>query len=430
MTRSSVRRIVDRLGTFDALVLTALLWFLAKFLRYAFPPLFESLQATYGVSNAEIGWAFTAFMLAYAVMQFPSGIFADRLGSVRVIIVGALVTSLAALILVLAVPFAGLVALMIGLGIGTGVHKTVAVGLLSRTYPERTGRVLGIFDTFGTFGGVLAPIAVVAAAGLPGSRPGWRTLLFVTGLCGIAITAGFGRRVPRRLRERGDNTSMLDDTSPATADGHAGVTGETAGSRSTPNWRAYVSLFADRRFSVFVTVTICFSVTYNGLVAFLPLYLTQEAGLSAATAGVLYSALFVASLVQPVAGELSDRIGTVPVIVATLALATLALVAITTLTGTAGPLVLGIAVVCLGLGAHGFRPVRGAYLMDTLPDSISAGGFGLVRTLLMGAGAVAPGVVGTLSETGGFQLAFWLLAVSIAIAAVLSLGLLVTEDSA
>ena len=29
-----------RLGRFDALLLTSLIWFLAKFVRYAFPPLF------------------------------------------------------------------------------------------------------------------------------------------------------------------------------------------------------------------------------------------------------------------------------------------------------------------------------------------------------------------------------------------------------
>ncbi|MFC6730779.1 MFS transporter, partial [Natronoarchaeum mannanilyticum] len=157
-----------RLGRFDVLVLTSLLWFLAKFLRYAFPPLFGSLQTVYGVSNATLGTAFTGFMLAYAAMQFPAGLLADRFGSVRVITAGALVAIGAALVVVVDSPFAVLVLAMVVMGAGTGVHKTVAVELLSRTYPARTGRALGIFDTFGTFGGVVAPAGVVLFAGLPG----------------------------------------------------------------------------------------------------------------------------------------------------------------------------------------------------------------------------------------------------------------------
>ena len=48
-----------RLARFDALVATSLVWFLGKFLRYAFPPLFGTLGDTYGVSRAALGTAFT-----------------------------------------------------------------------------------------------------------------------------------------------------------------------------------------------------------------------------------------------------------------------------------------------------------------------------------------------------------------------------------
>src|SRR6056297_1205220 len=150
-----------RLGRFDVLVLTSLLWFLAKFLRYAFPPLFGSLRTVYGDSQATLGTALMGFRLAYAAMQFPAGLLADRFGSVRVITPGALVAIGAALLVVVDSPFVVLVFAMVVMGAGTGVHKTVAVELLSRTYPARTGRALGIFDTFGTFGGVVAPAAVV-----------------------------------------------------------------------------------------------------------------------------------------------------------------------------------------------------------------------------------------------------------------------------
>jgi len=80
-----------------------------------------------------------------------------------------------------------------------------------------------------------------------------------------------------------------------------------------------------------VIVTIAFSFAYNGAVAFLPLYLSQAAGLSTATANLLYSALFAVTFVQLVSGDLSDRFGRFPVMVAALALAAAALVGVVAL---------------------------------------------------------------------------------------------------
>ncbi len=391
MTKLTAR--VRGLAEFDALVLASLIWFLAKFLRYAFPPLFPTFQVEFAVSNALLGTAFTVMMTVYALMQFPSGALADRLGAVVVVVAGASVAAVGALALVLPLPFAALVGAMLLVGLGTGTHKTVAVRLLSRTYPSRTGRALGVLDTFGAFGGVAAPAAVVALAAFAD----WHAVFLLAGIVGVGLAGGFALRAPRRVPP------------PADADGDS----------ETTNPRAYLDLFRDRRFSAFVGVTLCFSFAYNGAVAFLPLYLAERAGLSQATASLLYSALFVVSLVQLLTGDLSDRVGRLPVIAATLGLAAVALLALLAL-GTAGPIPLGVAVVALGLGSHGFRPVRGAYLSAVIPESVAGGGLGVVRTLLMGAGAVAPAVVGVVSDLTNFGVAFALLAAAMSGAVVLT----------
>jgi MFS family permease len=168
-------------------------------------------------------------------------------------------------------------------------------------------------------------------------------------------------------------------------------------------------LFGEWRFGAFVAATILFSFAYNAAIAFLPLYLTTEANLASTTASLLYSVLFVMSLVQLGTGELSDRIGSLPIIVVTLALASVSLAAILLLTGVGGPIALGAAIAALGAGSHGYRPVRGAYLVDVIPESVAGGGLGVVRTLTMGAGAASPAIIGVLSETVGFQPAFRLL---------------------
>ncbi|ACV46456.1 MULTISPECIES: MFS transporter [Halomicrobium] len=385
------------LARFDALVLTASLWFIGKFLRYAFPPLFGTLGESYGVSRTVLGTAFTGFMLVYAAMQFPSGALADRLGSVRVIAAGAALAATGALVLVVDAPFAVLAGAMVLMGAGTGAYKTVAVRLLSGVYPDRTGRALGVFDTVGAFGGVAAPAAVVAVGGvslLTGAP--WRTVFLAGGIATIVLAALFVRRVPQRLSSRADDDATATD---ATGDGVA--VGD------------YLTMFREWQFAGFVAVTILFSFAYNGTVAFLPLYLADETALTAATANLLFSALFVVSLVQLVTGEASDRVGTAPMLVVTLAVATAGLVAVLVFSATGGPLALGGAVVALGLGAHGYRPVRGAYLMAVVPEDVAGGSLGVVRTLLMGAGAVAPAIVGWLSDVANFQVAFGLLAAAL-----------------
>ncbi len=386
------------LAGFDVLVLVSLIWFLAKFLRYAFPPLFPAFQTEFGVTNGQLGAAFTAMMTVYAAMQFPSGALADRLGAVRVVVAGGGVAAVGALALTLPVPFAALVGGMLLVGLGTGAHKTVAVRLLSRTYPRHTGRALGVLDTFGAFGGVAAPAAVVAVT----TRAHWHTVFLAAGGVGVALAGAFAVRAPQRV-----------------------PTPETTSGEGVPA-RAYLDLFRDPLFTAFVLVTLAFSFAYNGMVAFLPLYLSERGGLATETASLLYSALFVVSLVQLATGDLSDRVGQLPVIAATLGVAAAGSVAFVAV-GAASPAVLGAAVVVLGLGSHGFRPVRGAYLTTVVPDGVAGGGLGVVRTLLMGAGAVAPAVVGVTSERYGFGVAFGLLAVSMCLAVVAVGGVAVLQ---
>jgi MFS family permease len=415
---------VRRLRTYDAVALTALLWFLGKFVRYAFPPLFGPLQAGYDVSNAAVGTAFTGFMLVYALMQFPSGAIADRVGPVPVIALGAGVAGVGSLALAVDTPFIVLAGIMLVIGAGTGAHKTVAVRLLARTYPDRAGRVLGAHDTLGALGGVAAPAAVVLVltpppvlAALLGPLPGadWRGLFVVTGITALAAAVVFAARVPARLSA---SAMAPTDADPA----------------ADPGVNAYLVAFRDPRLAAFVFVTVAFSFAYNGAVAFFPLYLSAVAGLSTSTASLIYAALFAATFVQLVSGDLSDRLGRLPVMAAALALASVALAVVvalgsdgSALTGRYAPITLGALVVAFGLGSHGFRPVRGAFLVETLPDRLAGGGLGVVRTLLMGAGAFAPAVVGAIADRAGFRPAFAALAGSLALAALVAAGLWATR---
>lgn len=386
-----------RRGRHAGFAVTAAIWFLAKLLRYAFPALFPTFTREFGASNAALGGAFTAMMAVYSLMQFPSGALADRLGAVRIVAGGGAVAAAGALVVAVPAPFALLLVGMVLVGLGTGAHKTVSITLLARLYPERTGRALGVFDTAGTMGGVVAPPAVVAAAALAG----WRPLFLGIAALGVGLSGAALAVVPRRDRPDTDEATVA--------------------------LQPYIGLFGDPRFALFAGVTFCFGFAYTGVTAFLPLYL-DSLGVAPGTASLLYSLLFAASFAQVLTGAAADRVGRLPLALAVLATAAVALAALVAL-GAASPAVLAAAVVAFGVGAHGFRPVRGAYLSGIVPDDVSGGGIGLVRTLLMGVGAAAPAVVGLVADATGFGAAFRLLVVSMALAALLAGALAVVERS-
>jgi len=408
---------IDKLKQFDALILVSLIWFLAKFVRYAFPPLFGPLQSAYGVSNSILGTAFTSFMIIYALMQFPSGVIADSIGSIRVVAAGVAVAGVGALSLFFDLNFGFLIAAMLVIGAGTGVHKTVAIRLITRIYSNRPGRALGIHDTFGSFGGVAAPSLVVVFLSAPASlsiffdimpESNWRGVFLLTGIAGLFLSSTFiiqNRRKP------------FFDTDGATVDSSNG---------SSTSLLDYVTLFSDARFVVFVIATTGFSFAHNGLVAFLPLYLSQVSELSNTTASLLYSIFFWVTFVQLLTGDISDRFGRMLLMAIMGVTATAAMWGIVFLPN-AGIVLLGSLIAFVGVGAHGFQPIRGAYLMNHLPDHLSGGGLGIVRTLLMGIGALAPVIVGITADILNFRVAFGVLAAVVAVSTIGLIGLWVVE---
>ncbi|WP_418283019.1 MFS transporter [Halorubrum sp. DTA98] len=390
-------RFRDGVRTYDLVIVVSLLWFMVQFLRFVFPPLFETFQSTFAVTNTETGILFTAMMLAYSAVQFPSGVLGDRYGRPLVILVGASVFTGAALLVAASPSFLVIMLGAVLIGLGTGPHKAVAIPLLSHKYEDRTGRALGTMDTIGQFGGMVAPLVVVGVL----SVFVWQGVFVLGAVVSAVLVVTFYVvvRGDTELRVKGSVSQSPDD---------GGDEGSTT---------SYLSVFSDRSLLVFVVVTMLFTFAWNGLSSFFPLFLATEKGLSSGMAGVLYSLLFVASVSQAVTGDLSDRMGRLRVSVVLFVFMSVGLAGLIALESLAA-LVLITAVV--GIGFHGFRPVRDSYLMDVIPDSVGGGTLGVIRTGMTAVGALAPAVTGYLSDTVGFVVAFLVLGTAAAIAGVLT----------
>lgn len=423
LSRPSIGSVSRFLRTYDLVFLVAFLWFMVQFLRFIFPPLFATFQSVYGVSNTQTGLLFTLLMFGYSAMQFPGGWLADRFHEVSVMVGGALLFALAAFFAGLAPTFVLIMLAAVGIGVGTGIHKTVAISYLSRVYPERTGLSLGIMDTIGQFGGMLAPIVVVAllASVLP-----WESVFFIGAAVSVVLAAAlFYRAHPNKGYERRDQQSAVDQTAADGTDVEAvdasdsPDTAETVGETEDDD-HSYLAIFADRKLLLFLMVTMLFTFSWNGLSAFFPLFLADEKGLSPSTAGVAYSLLFAASVSQTVTGGASDTIGKLAISVLLFGVMIGGLIALLITNSVLA--ILGLTVVT-GIGFHGFRPVRDSYLMDLIPSSIGGGTLGIVRTGMTAIGGVAPLAIGFLSDVFGYTVAFGVIVCALASGCVLILVL-------
>lgn len=376
--------IASQLAEFRTLGAVSLIWFLVLFVRQAFPPLFVTLQSEFQVSNTEVGFLFSLLMGTYALTQFPSGILSDRIGNLAVIAIGTGLLSLGTVGFSLAPTFTLLAVAASIIGLGSGMHKTVAIDLLSEEYSSRRGFALGVMDTIGQLGGVAAPLVVIA---LLASALSWNLLFIATAIVGIIfvvlISGGYVSRAE----------SPRPPTAPVESDSES---------------MSYRRLFNDMRLSSFVVVASLIAFAWNALSSFLPLYLVEAKGLSPEAAGLVYSIFFIASFTQIVTGRLSDSVAFVTLLVrlVVLILAGIGLLIVGTQVG-----VVAVAVGIIGIGFHGLRPVRDSYLTVLLPDVLGGGGLGIIRTVMTTVGSAAPAVFGLVSDRMGFRVTVLVIAI-------------------
>lgn len=391
----------EGLFQYDIVILTSLLWFMVLFIRFAYPPLFGTFQSLFGVSNSQTGLLFTLLMLGYASAQFPAGAAGDRFGHTVVIFVGAVGFGVAALLTSLSPTFVFLLATAVLFGIASGPHKGVTIPLLSDRYSENKGRALGTVDTVGQFGGMVAPVAVVALL----SVFVWQAIFALAAIATIALAVLFYIRVKRDTilsfqRAQRDDTESVDAALPE-----------------------YIIVFRDWRLLLFIGVIVLQAFAWNALAAFFPLYLSEEKGFTGGMAGILFSLLFVVSISQAVTGELSDRVGQLRITLVLFAGMAVGLGAL--VVSTSIPILL-VTTIVLGISFHGIRPVRDSYLMELIPTQLGGGTLGLIRTIMTGIGALGPVVMGYSADIAGFDVAFVLITVITATGGVFSAVLLAT----
>ena len=333
-----LRSVVTRrfFGTLCGLV------FLINLGRVAFAPLVEPLMSAFAVEEATLGAVITLVWLATASARIPTGYLLTRVSRRRVVLaasgllaVGAVVAASASSIPVLAAGAAPL-------GLATGVYFVAAVPFISRLYPDRVGRAVGIHGTATQLAAVAAPTLAVAVLAI-GSWRGVFWALAVGTLCTTLV-----------LRYTIDEAPASSVRTPDRAFSDA--------------VRGYWPLLATA--IVFVAAA---GFVWQGVFNFYPTYLIRAKGLSPGLANALLTVAFAAGVPGFwFGGRLADSLPQVPYVLSIIAGFAGSLFV---LTYTSSVLGLVVVTVCMGYAIHSLFPALDAFLLGALPTDADASGY-------------------------------------------------------
>lgn len=264
---------------FWILVGGSLAFFFLNVLNTSYSTLMALIKEELALSYTMSGALMSGYFVGYALGQVPWGFAADRHGSRRVMVLSILGISSSTILFGLARGFwhAFLTRFLAGL-LGAGVFVP-GVRLVSVWFsPEERGTALGILSIGGSVGLILSSWITPSLAELLG----WRGSIVLFAVLGLASTMAMWLTIKDR-----------------SAEGGLGFGGAESS-----------DLLLRKSFWILAAVQIVRLGSYYAFIAWLPLILREEFGLSLVSAGLAFSVFNIAGMVSnPLGGMVSDRVG-------------------------------------------------------------------------------------------------------------------------
>jgi MFS family permease len=337
--------------------------------RSVFSPVISEIRGEFGVSLAQIGLLSSAFFLAYAALQVPFGILAERIGRKRLLVAGFALFGVSTAASGLAGDFALLIGLGVVTGIGQATYYPTQFSISAEAIPKR-GRAVGLAIinngmAVGVAGGTVVATVLAFNAGL-----GWRVSLLVMGALTLVTAVLMALLVwePARSEDR--------QRAPVSA------------SLGRPQVAAYVAAFCSL-FGFFV------------ILVWLPYYLQSSRGFALSSSGFVAALAALPAIPSAILlAHWSDRTGRRRPLVYALFVA--AAISLVTIAAAPGVEVLILALVAYGLtGKLVADPLLVAHLADITDPRAYAMTYGLFNFAGMSASVVAPLVAGIIGELTG-----------------------------
>jgi MFS family permease len=344
-----------------------------------------------GLSFGQIGAILTVQFAAGALSNIPGGMAVDAIPR-------------KGLLMALALAWVGLPYLAMGfshsywmllvcaalVGIGNNIWHPTAIPLLARDFPQRRGLVVSIHAMGGNLGDAIAPLVV----GFMLTLLSWRDVVIMNVVPGLIASALLLIALGRQ-----------DDDVPGRS---AKLQGAAAA------LKALRSLFANRTVLMLSLGSAVRAMTAMTLLAFLPVFLSDEMHYPPSWVGGCLFALQAAGFAAaPIAGHLSDRAGRRSVIMSSMAMSAVVLLFMA-FAGRSPAFVLLIAFLVFFLFA--IRAVLQAWLLDATPRHLGGTSIGILFGAQAAGSAIGPVIGGVLADHYGIIATFYFLAATIVVA--------------
>lgn len=255
--------------------------------RVGFAPLIPTFVADLRLTYTAAGVIMTAYFWTYTAAQVPIGLFVDRWGARRVMLIFMGCLAVGAVLFPSSQSYTQSLWSRALVGLGAAAVWVPSLRLISEWFrAEERGRVVGILSAGGGLGGTLALLLIPLAAERWGWRWGYRSTLLPV-LLTLVLFALFLRG--------GDAPTTGRSEPGGGAGGSAGALRRVLG---TPViWWFNVSV-------------LLFYGAYFSMITWLPAFLVGALRVSPAQAGFVTSLVTAGTIVSwPLAGFISDRLG-------------------------------------------------------------------------------------------------------------------------
>jgi MFS family permease len=351
-------------------------------------PVLPLYARSFGVGAALVGSLITAFGIARILMNLPAGSLAERFGRRPLLILGPLVTCVAALLTGLAGQFEQIVLFRFLQGLGSSAHTTAAMITLADITDSKTrGRAMSLYQGSLLVGQSFGP----TVGGFAAEHFGYRAPFFL--YAGLALIASLWA------------LAMVPETKGLALAKATAARGKAA-QEKVSSWKIIKELLRDPSFVLvsLVTFTIFFTRTGSRSTV-LPLFGHDRLGLGPAELGMMLTVAALLNLATiNLSGIMSDRWGRKVVIVPACVLSGSALFAFTLSQSYAFFLFSGAL---LGIGTGMAGPSPAAYVADIAKPGRTGVTMGLYRTISDVGVSVGPILLGGMADQLGYAPALW-----------------------
>ncbi len=376
------------------------------------------IRQDFGVSEAQVGWVITSYLLTYAVGIPLYGRAADVFSLRRAFSLGLMVFALGSLLCILAPSLPLLVFARIVQATGAAAIPALASASVAKLLPPgERGTALGLIVSSVGVGAAVGPVA----GGVLQEFAGWHSLFYATLLLTLLLIPGAYYALPETGSSGERNFDLPGGILLGLAAGLFlfGITqGQVAGFASVSSWGSFAgaalaaagfawrianaehpfvspTLFRNRGYVAAVIVGYFSMLANVSCLVSVPLLVSQVNGLSPGTTGLVLAPGAVAlAILSPIAGRLSDQIGFKMPVYAGLGIMLLSVLFISSFAAGAAPYL--VAVGMLGVGA-GFALTNSPNVnaaAAALSKEETGVGLGIFNGLFFLGGGTGPAMVG------------------------------------